>query len=121
VDALRARLRRRPADGGGRGPRRAQRESGPKGHWYTVVFFAVVPDPDAVGPDCAFLPGRGEEVSDWAVRAGYQGDHDRLEDAVGEAKELAAGLPKSGLYPSPERLRAFLDQVTDPEDLGQTA
>lgn len=100
-----------------------QRESGPgnPGRWYVVVFFSVVPSPEAVGPDGDFLPGRGEEASDWVVEVGYRGDHDTLEGAVGEAKELAAGLPSSALYPNPERLRAFLDQVTDPGDLEEIA
>jgi hypothetical protein len=98
-----------------------QRESGPRGRWYLVVFFAVVPSTEAVGPDGGFLPGRGDDVCDWAVEVGYQGDHDTLEGAVGEAKGLAEGLPKSALYPNPERVRAFLDQVTDPGGLEEIA
>ncbi len=41
-----------------------QRESEPRGRWYLVVFFRLVPDPDAIGSDGGFLPGRGEDVSD---------------------------------------------------------
>ncbi|MDQ3316864.1 MAG: hypothetical protein M3522_05955 [Actinomycetota bacterium] len=94
-----------------------QRESGPKGRWYVVVFFSVVPSPEAVGPDGDFLPGRGEEVSDWVVDVGYQGDFDALEEAIGEAKDLAPRLPKSAIYPTAERFHAFLEEVTDPGDL----
>ncbi len=100
-----------------------QRESGPgnPGRWYTVVFFSVVPDPGAAGEDGRFLPGRGEEVSDWAVEVGYQGDHDTLEEAIDEAKGLARDLPMSGIYRTHERREAILDRVTDPEDLEEIA
>ena len=94
-----------------------QRESGPKGRWYEVVFFRVVPDEEALRADGDFLPGRGEETSDWIVEVGYQGEHDALEDAIEEAKGLARGLPMSGIYRTPERLEAILDKVSDPEDL----
>lgn len=98
-----------------------QRESGPETRRYVVVFFSVIPDPGAVAPGGRFAPGRGEEVSDWRVEVGYQGEFDALKDAVEEAKELASGLPKSGLYPGPERIAAFLDRVTDPDDLDEIA
>ena len=98
-----------------------QRESGPKGRWYSPVFFSVVPDPVAVGADGHFLPGRGEEASDWTVDVGYRGDHDTLEEAIEEAKGLAADLPMDGLYRTKERLDAILDRVTDPEDLEEIA
>ncbi|MBA3388551.1 MAG: hypothetical protein H0U02_04185 [Rubrobacter sp.] len=98
-----------------------QRQSGPKGRWYVVVFFRVVPDPAAVDEVGLFPPGRGQETSDWTVNVGYQGDHDNLEEAVAEAKDLARHLPSSALYPNEERLAAFLGKVTDPEDLEETA
>ena len=94
-----------------------QRESGPKGRWYEVVFFRVVPDEAALGSDGDFLPGRGEEASDWIVEVGYRGEHDDLEDAVEETKGLAGDLPMSRIYHTPERLAAILDEVSDPEDL----
>jgi len=98
-----------------------QRESGPKGRWYSTIFFSVVPDPDAVGADGGFLPGRGEEAADWTVDVGYRGDHDTLEAAIDEAKGLAADLPINGMFRTEERLDAILDQVTDPEDLEEIA
>ena len=98
-----------------------QRASGPKGRWYTVVFFSVVPDPGATGVDGTFLPGRGEEVADWAVEVGYQGDHDTLQEAIDDAKGLARDLPMSGIYRTHERREKILDQVSDPEDLEETA
>lgn len=98
-----------------------QRLSGPKGRWYMVVFFSVTPDPAAVDEDGLFPPGRGQETSDWIVKVGYQGDHDTLAEAVAEAKDVARHLPRSALYPNEERLAAFLEKVTDPEDLEETA
>ena len=98
-----------------------QRQSGPKGRWYTVVFFSVVPDPAAVGEGGTFLPGRGDEVADWAVEVGYEGEHDTLREAIDDAKGLARGLPMSGIYRTHERREAILDQVTDPEDLEEIA
>jgi hypothetical protein len=95
--------------------------AGNPGRWYTVAFFSVVPAPEAVGDDGRFLPGRGEEVSDWTVQVGYQGDHDNLGEAIDEAKDLARDLPTSGIYRTNERLEAILDQVTDPEDLEEIA
>ena len=90
-----------------------QRESEPKGRWYDVVFFRVVADAGAPGADGDFLPGRGEEISDRIVEVGYRGEHDALEDAIGETKSLAKDLPMSGIYRTPERLEAILDKVTD--------
>ncbi len=99
-----------------------QKECGPKGNWYTVVFFTVVPDPDALADDGAFLPGRGEKTSDWNVEVGYQGNFDTLEGAITEAKGLAANLPISPIFGTRERLLDILDKVTDPdEDLQQSA
>ncbi len=98
-----------------------QRESGPKGHWYSTVFFSVVPDPDAIGADGIFLPGRGEEAPDWTVDVGYRGGHDTLQAAIHEAKGLAADLPMNCMYGNKERLDAILDWVTDPDDLEEIA
>lgn len=94
-----------------------QRESGPKGRWYLVVFFELLPDRDALDDEGRFLEGRGDDPSDWAVRVGYQGDFDTLEDAIGEAKDLAPRLPRSAIYPTEERFHAALERVNDPEDL----
>lgn len=94
-----------------------QRESGPKGRWYEVVFFRVVPDEEALAPSGDFLDGRGIETSDWIVEVGYRGEHDALEGAIEETKGLARGLPMSGIYRTPERLEAILDKVSDPGDL----
>jgi len=98
-----------------------QRELRPgnPGRWYLVVFFELLPDPGALDGDPAsgrFLEGRGDDPSDWIVRIGYQGDFDTLEEAIGEAKDLAPRLPRSVLYPTTERLVAFLESVEDPED-----
>lgn len=94
-----------------------QRESGPKGRWYLVVFFDVVPDPEALDDEGGLLERGGDDPSDWTVRIGYRGDFDTLEEAIGEAKDLATRLPRSALYPTAERLVAFLEKVEDPEDL----
>ena len=96
-----------------------QRESGPgnPGRWYLVVFFEVLPDPEALDGDGRFLEGRGEDVSDWIVEVGYQGDFDTLREAIGEAKDLAPRLPRSAIYPTEERFHAALEKVNDPEDL----
>ncbi len=94
-----------------------QRESGPKGRWYLVVFFGVVPEPEALADHGRFLAGRGEDPADWVVKVGYQEDFDTLQEAISEAKGLAPRLPRSAIYPTEERLVAFLEKVTDPEDL----
>lgn len=101
-----------------------QRESAPGSSddlWYPVVFFRVVPDPAATGPDGAFLEGRGDTTGDWEILVGYQGEHDTLEDAIKEAKSLTRDLPKSAIYPTAEKLAAALDRVEDPEDLEEIA
>ncbi len=98
-----------------------QRESGPKDRWYSTVFFSVVPDPDAVGADGTFLPGRGEQAADWTVDVCYRGEHDTLQAAIYEAKGLAADLPMNHVFVTEERLDAILDRVTDPEDLEEIA
>ncbi|MEW6638386.1 MAG: hypothetical protein AB1425_16405 [Actinomycetota bacterium] len=99
-----------------------QKEYGPGTNWYTVVFFSVVPDPDALADDGDFLPGRGEETADWNIEAGYQGDFDTLEEAIREAKALAEHLPISPIFGTRERLLDILDKVKDPdEDLQQSA
>lgn len=89
--------------------------------WYSVVFFRVVPDPAATGPDGDFLEGRGDTTDDWEVVVGYQGEHDTLEEAIQEAKGLTRDLPKSAIYPTTQKLAAALDQVEDPEDLEDIA
>lgn len=94
-----------------------QREAGPKGRWFLVVFFELLPDPDALDAGGHFLEGRGEDPSDWTVKVGYQGDFDTLEEAIGEAKDLAPRLPRSAIYPTDERFHAALKRVHDPEDL----
>jgi hypothetical protein len=99
-----------------------QKEYGSKGDWYTVVFFSVVPDPDALADDGDFLPGRGEKTADWNIEVGYQGDFDTLEEAVREAKALAGHLPTSPIFGTRNKLFEILDKVTDPdEDLQQSA
>jgi hypothetical protein len=99
-----------------------QKEYGPGTNWYTVLFFTVVPDPDALAEGGDFLPGRGEKTSDWNVEVGYQGDFDILEEAIAEAKGLAANLPISPIFGTRERLLDILDKVADPdEDLQQSA
>jgi hypothetical protein len=99
-----------------------QKEYGPKGDWYTVVFFTVVPDPDALAEDGDFLPDRGEETSDWNVEVGYQQDFDTLEEAIREAKGLAANLPISPIFGTRQGLFEILNKVTDPdEDLQHNA
>lgn len=99
-----------------------QRESGPKGRWYKVVFFRVVPDQDALDPESGdFLPGRGDETDDWVVEVGYEGDHDTLAEGIDEAKGLARDLPTGGVYATHEIREAILDGVTDPEDLEEIA
>lgn len=99
-----------------------QRESGPKGRWYKVVFFRVVPDEDALDPENGdFLPGRGDETADWVVEVGYEGDHDTLAEGIDEAKDLARDLPTGGVYATHEIREAILDGVTDPEDLEEIA
>ncbi len=99
-----------------------QKEYGPKENWYTVLFFTVVPDPDALAEGGGFLPGRGEKTSDWNVEVGYQEDFDTLEEAITKAKGLAANLPISPIFGTRERLFDILEKVTDPdEDLEQSA
>lgn len=99
-----------------------QRLSEPEGRRYLVVFFSVLPDPDATGERGAFLPGRGERIADWTVEVGYEGDFDAFEEAVRETKSLARHLPMSGIYRTHERREAVLDEVTDPdEDLERTS
>lgn len=94
-----------------------QREWGPKGRWYLVVFFELLPEPDTLDNAGRFLEGRGDDVSDWIVKVGYQGDFDTLEEAIGEARDLAPRLPRSAIYPTEERFHAALERVNDPEDL----
>ena len=98
-----------------------QRASGPKGRWYAVVFFRVVPDEDALAQGGDFLPGRGDDASDWVVEVGYEGDHDTLAEAITEAKGLARDLPTGGVYATHEIRDKILDRVSDPEDLEATA
>jgi hypothetical protein len=93
-----------------------QKEYGPTASWYTVVFFSVVPQADALTDDGDFLSGRGDDPEDWVVELGYQGDFDTLEAAIAEAKVLAARLPISPIFRTPERLHAILDKVSDPDD-----
>ncbi len=99
-----------------------QKEYGSKTNRYAVVFFSVVPDPDALGDDGDFLPGSGEETPDWNIDIGYQEDFATLGEAVAEAKNLAANLPISPIFATRDGLLAVLDKVTDPDgDLEQTA
>ena len=94
-----------------------QREGDASGRWYAVVFFRVVPDEGALERGGDFLPGRGDEVADWVVEVGYEGDHDTLAEAIREAKGLARDLPTGGVYATHEIREKILDQVSDPEDL----
>lgn len=93
-----------------------QKEYGPGEEWYSVVFFRVLPRSEALAADGDFLPGRGEDTSDWDVEIGYEGDFDTLARAIEEAKGLGAQLPMSGIYRTRERLFSILDQVRDPDD-----
>jgi hypothetical protein len=93
-----------------------QKEYGPRTNWYSVVFFSVVPDPDALADDGDFLPGRGEETSDWNVEVGYRGDFDTLEEAIRESKDLAGHLPISPIFGTRQKLSEILDKVTDPDE-----
>ena len=78
-------------------------ERGPDSYWYDVLYFSVVPNPEATGADGDFLPGRGEDGWDWAVQLGYEEDFDTIGEAVEEAKVLARNLPQAGIFPSKER------------------
>lgn len=91
-------------------------ETGPESYWYNVVFFSVVPDPDATADGGGFLVGRGEDVSDWIVEIGYSEDFDAIEDAVGEAKALARNLPQAGIFPTQERFEASLDLLDETDE-----
>lgn len=92
------------------------------GRHYQVIYFSVVPDPEATDEHGLFLPDRGDRTSDWTIESGYDGDFDTLEGAIAEAKSLARNLPMSGIFRTHERREAILDKVTDPdEDLEQSA
>jgi len=91
-------------------------EHGPEAYWYNVVFFSVIPDPDATATDGDFLPGRGEYYSDWTVKTGYAEDFDTIEEAVKEAKVLARNLPQAGIFPTRERFEASLDMLDETDE-----
>lgn len=91
-------------------------ERGPESYWYNVVFFTVVPSPDATADDGDFLPGRGEDASDWFVKTGYTEDFDTIGEAVGEAKALARNLPQAGIFPTRERFEASLDLLDETDE-----
>lgn len=89
------------------------REAGPKGSWYLVVFFRVVPEQSATDDDGEFLPGRGEDPEDWSVRVGYTGDHDTLADAVDEARDLAKHLPRPAFFKTEAHQAAILGSLEE--------
>ena len=91
-------------------------EHGPDSYWYDVVYFSVVPNPEATGEDGNFLPDRGEDGRDWTVKLGYEEDFDTIGEAVEEAKILARDLPQSGIFPSRERFEAALDMLDETDE-----
>ena len=91
-------------------------EHGPDSYWYDVVYFSVVPSPEATGADGDFLPGRGEDGRDWTVKLGYEEDFDTIGEAVEEAKILARDLPQAGIFPSRERFEAALDMLDETDE-----
>lgn len=90
--------------------------SGPESYWYDVTFFSVLPDPEATGHDGEFLPGRGDEASDWVVELGYSEDFGTIERAASEAKTLARNLPQAGVFPTRERFEASLDMLDETDE-----
>ena len=97
-----------------------QREEGPRSHWYTVLFFTLVPIPEALTPGGEFLAGRGADPFDWTVDIGYEGEFDDLREAKREAKSLARKLPKPYPPASPQVLLNTIDlledHLDDPDD-----
>lgn len=96
-------------------------ETGPESYWYNLVFFSVVPAPDATQDDGGFLVGRGEDISDWIVEIGYSEDFDAIKDAVREAKALARNLPQAGIFPTQERFEASLDLLDETDERQATS
>lgn len=91
-------------------------EHGSYSYWYDVVYFSVVPNPEASGADGDFLPGRGEDARDWVVLTGYREDFETIGEAVEEAKILARNLPQAGIFPSRERFEAALDMLDETDE-----
>ena len=91
-------------------------EHGPDSYWYDVVYFSVVPNPDASGTEGDFLPGRGEEASDWVVKLGYEEDFETIREAVEEIKILARNLPQAGIFPTRERFEVALDSLDETDE-----
>lgn len=98
-----------------------QREEGPRSRWYTVLFFTLRPTSDAVAPDGQFLPGRGDNPSDWTVDVSYDPEFEDLGSAKREARSLAQHLPKPYPPASPNALLNTIDALEDYfEDTGET-
>jgi hypothetical protein len=91
-------------------------EHGPASYWYDVVYFSVVPSPEVTGADGGFLPGRGEDASDWIVELGYEEAFETIGEAVEEAKVLVRNLPQAGIFPSRERFEAALNMLDETDE-----
>lgn len=81
-----------------------------------MVFLSVIPDPQATAYDGDFLPGRGDDASDWTVQTGYTEDFDTIEEAVREAKVLARNLPQASIFPTKDRFEASLDLLDETDE-----
>lgn len=95
-------------DGGSEGLA-IRRESGPSASWWLVVFFRVLPRSSEAG---------AEGSNEWEVEVGYTNDHDTLEGAKTEARELLKHLPNMG-FPDEDLTQDFifaaLEDLEDPD------